>query len=276
MSENCNEIKKFSVESHHPCYGNDAHKKFRRIHLPVAPKCNIKCGYCDRKFDCVNESRPGITSRIMNPLEALNYVKINDNTKNNLKVIGVAGPGEPLFNEETFKTLAIARYIYPEMIKCISTNGVELENASKKLRDFDVDSVTVTLNTLNPKSIPKIYDSIGNSLDIKLESDCNDFINKQIRGIKSAISLGMKVKINTVLIPNVNEDEIEEIAKYASELGVYIFNIMPLIPQGRFKNTIPPSKKLIEELKMKSRKHIKILWHCNQCRADAVGIPNKI
>jgi len=212
----------------------------------------------------------------MDSMEALNYVKISDTTGNNLKVIGIAGPGEPLFNEETFKTLAAARDMYPEMIKCISTNGVELENLSKSLKELQVDSVTVTLNTLNPNSIPKIYDSIGDSLDVKLKSDCKSFIDKQIRGIKSAISLGIKVKINTVLIPNVNEDEIEVIAKYASDLGVYIFNIMPLIPQGRFKNTNPPSKKLIEELKIKSRKHIKILWHCNQCRADAVGIPNKI
>ena len=55
----------------HPCYSADAHNKFARMHLPVAPACNISCNYCNRKFDCVNESRPGVTSEILKPEEAL-------------------------------------------------------------------------------------------------------------------------------------------------------------------------------------------------------------
>ena len=51
----------------HPCYSFDAHQKFARMHLPVAPYCNISCNYCNRKFDCVNESRPGVTSEILTP-----------------------------------------------------------------------------------------------------------------------------------------------------------------------------------------------------------------
>ena len=45
----------------HPCFNPDVKGKFGRVHLPVAPKCNIQCGYCNRKYDCVNESRPGVT-----------------------------------------------------------------------------------------------------------------------------------------------------------------------------------------------------------------------
>ncbi|MGE5894530.1 MAG: nitrogenase cofactor biosynthesis protein NifB, partial [bacterium] len=49
----------------HPCFSKEAHFKFGRIHLPVAPACNIQCRYCIRKFDCANESRPGVTSTVL-------------------------------------------------------------------------------------------------------------------------------------------------------------------------------------------------------------------
>ena len=54
----------------HPCYSKDAHHKFARIHLPVAPACNIQCNYCNRKYDCSNESRPGVVSEVLSPEEA--------------------------------------------------------------------------------------------------------------------------------------------------------------------------------------------------------------
>lgn len=55
----------------HPCFSDRAHSQFARIHLPVAPKCNIRCAYCDHRSDCPNESRPGLASRVIQPEEAL-------------------------------------------------------------------------------------------------------------------------------------------------------------------------------------------------------------
>ena len=51
--------------SEHPCYDKNAQHKFGRVHLAVAPKCNIQCNFCVREFDCVNESRPGVTSKVL-------------------------------------------------------------------------------------------------------------------------------------------------------------------------------------------------------------------
>ncbi|MCP2238971.1 hypothetical protein [Thermoanaerobacterium thermosaccharolyticum] len=59
----------------HPCFNPDAALYHGRIHLPVAPKCNIKCKYCDRKTGCVNENRPGVTTKVMDPYEAILYAK---------------------------------------------------------------------------------------------------------------------------------------------------------------------------------------------------------
>ena len=66
---------KMKRETDHPCFGGD-HSKAGRIHLPVAPGCNIKCGFCERKFDCANESRPGVTSKVLTPEQAVRRVEL--------------------------------------------------------------------------------------------------------------------------------------------------------------------------------------------------------
>lgn len=93
--------------SEHPCFCEDAHHTFARMHLPVAPKCNIQCNYCNRKFDCCNESRPGVTSEVLDPQQALAKVKAVKEAIPQLSVIGIAGPGDPLANENTFQALEL-------------------------------------------------------------------------------------------------------------------------------------------------------------------------
>ena len=76
----------------HPCYNQEAHQYYARMHLAVAPSCNVQCNYCNRKFDCVNESRPGVTSRVLSPEEALAKVAYVAAKVPQLSVVGIAGP----------------------------------------------------------------------------------------------------------------------------------------------------------------------------------------
>ena len=110
----------------HPCFSEKACHAFGRMHLAVAPKCNIQCNYCQRDYDCVNESRPGVTSRIVTPEEAVALVKQVLDEHKFIKVIGIAGPGDPLANEQTFEALRLVKEHFPETIRCISTNGLML------------------------------------------------------------------------------------------------------------------------------------------------------
>lgn len=253
----------------HPCYDDDHRKCYGRIHLPVAPKCNILCGYCDRKYDCVNESRPGVTSKIMTHDQAAEYIKKHNTTVNNIKVIGIAGPGEPLYNSETFKTLKSLDVEFNHFIKCISTNGLLLEDRLVELIKYNVSAITVTLNTLNSSTAKVIYDYTGGYSP-------EEFIEKQISGINSAVNEGISIKINTVAIPGVNTEEIEAIAKFAGGVGAKVMNITPLIPQGKFMGYKRISNEELQCIRMNCSKYIKQLYGCSQCRADAVGIPNKI
>jgi len=45
----------------HPCFNAALRRRYGRVHIPVAPDCNVQCGFCNRRYNCVNESRPGVT-----------------------------------------------------------------------------------------------------------------------------------------------------------------------------------------------------------------------
>jgi len=108
----------------HPCFDESAKHSHARVHLPVAPKCNIQCNYCNRKYDCVNETRPGVTSSVLAPFQAADYLKALDAKLDNLSVVGIAGPGDPFANpEETLETMRSVKSIFPDKIFCLSTNG---------------------------------------------------------------------------------------------------------------------------------------------------------
>ena len=91
----------------HPCYSEEAHHYFARMHVAVAPACNIQCNYCNRKYDCANESRPGVVSRKSDARSRRRRKCFAvAATIPQMTVLGIAGPGDPLANpaRKTFET----------------------------------------------------------------------------------------------------------------------------------------------------------------------------
>ena len=77
-----------------------------------------------------------------------------------IKVVAVAGPGEPLANEETFETLRLVGQKYPNIILCISTNGLLLPDRGSELDHLGVCNITVTMNAVDPAIGQQIYDYV--------------------------------------------------------------------------------------------------------------------
>jgi nitrogen fixation protein NifB len=98
-------------------------------------------------------------------------------------------------------------------------------------------------------------------------------IERQLRGLKAAADQGLVVKVNTVLIPGLNEKEAVEVAKKAAELGAFIQNIIPLIPLHSFKDHRPPTCEELKKVREEASKYIQQFRLCKQCRADSYGIP---
>ncbi len=256
----------------HPCFSEKACHTFGRCHVPVAPKCNIQCNYCIRDFDCVNESRPGVTTKVLNPDEAMELVKEVIDKYEYIKVIGIAGPGEPLANEETFETLRRVHEQYPNVIKCISTNGLLLPDKIDLLQKYDVGNVTVTLNAIDPEIGAKIYAFINykGKRYTGIEG-AEILLSQQLKGIEEAVKRHMIVKVNTVYIPGINDKHIPEIAKKVGEMGVYTFNVIPLIAQYKFADITPPTIEMKRKMQDECTKYVKQMRHCQRCRADAIG-----
>ncbi|MHC1604781.1 MAG: radical SAM protein [Candidatus Methanofastidiosia archaeon] len=267
---------KFShLTSVHPCYSEQAHFKTARIHLPVAPKCNIQCNFCKKGVDKC-EYRPGAYSHLMKPREAVKSIKGAMEKFENLKVVGIAGPGEPLFNEETFETLKLVDESFPDLHKCIATNGLLLPEKISELKEVGVGSITVTVNGITPKTVSSIVSWIYYKDKIyKGEDGAWILIRNQMKGIGLAVKNDFVVKINTVLIPTINMGEIEGIAKEASQRGAWIMNIIPLIPLQKFENMDPPDCDEIKKAREAAEKHLRQFRLCRQCRADSVGVPGK-
>jgi len=266
------------VMANHPCFSKEAHLRSGRIHLPVAPECNIQCGYCVRKYDCVNESRPGVASTILTPVEAIERVRaVVERSGGEIAAVGIAGPGDPLANEATFETLDLVRREYPESILCVSTNGLALPERVGDLVACGVRSLTVTINAVMPETAEAVYAwvSAPDGERLRGTEGAERLLERQWEGLAMAVRAGLIVKVNSVLIPGVNDMELLTVAMLASEYGAHLFNILPLIPQARFKDTKPPSPVQIHAARDGCGEYLSQMTHCNQCRADACGLIGK-
>ena len=256
----------------HPCFSVEAHTKFGRMHLPVAPACNIQCKYCVRKYDCANESRPGITSRVLTPSEAVERVEAFVERNDRISVIGIAGPGDPLANEATFETLNALRRGFPHLTLCVSTNGLLLPERLADLVRAGVKSLTVTINAVRPETAERIYSWVlyhGKRLSGR--EAVMTLLANQWAGLSNAIEMGLLVKVNSVYLPGVNDDDLALVAKRAGELGADIMNVLPLIPQGEFSGLTRPSYEALHAKRDELRPFVPQMSHCRQCRADACG-----
>ncbi|MDZ3836311.1 MAG: nitrogenase cofactor biosynthesis protein NifB [Rhodospirillales bacterium] len=264
----------------HPCYSADAHHYFARMHVAVAPACNIQCHYCNRKYDCANESRPGVVSKRLEPEQAVAKVLAVAAEMPQLSVVGIAGPGDALANPratfETFEGIAAA---LPDIKLCLSTNGLALPDHVAAIKKLDISHVTVTLNAIDPDIAARIYPWV--SFERKRwtgRAAAEILLARQREGIAALVAAGVLVKINSVLIPGINDDHLLEVNAEVRRWGVFLHNIMPLISDPAHGTHFGltgqrgPAPAELKALQDRLGGDASLMKHCRQCRADAVGL----
>lgn len=264
----------------HPCYSEEAHHHYARMHVAVAPACNIQCHYCNRKYDCANESRPGVVSEVLSPEQAVKKVLAVAANIPQMTVLGIAGPGDPLANpERTFATFRALSELAPDIKLCVSTNGLALPGLVDELCTHNIDHVTITINCLDPSVGEKIYPWIfWNNRRIKGRKAAEILIEQQLKGLDQLVARGVLVKINSVMIPGVNDHHLEQVSKVVKAKGAFLHNVMPLIAapeHGTFYGVMGqrgPTHAELKALQDKCAGDMAMMRHCRQCRADAVGL----
>ncbi|NTW03927.1 MAG: radical SAM protein, partial [Oscillochloris sp.] len=198
--------------STHPCYSPAAHFRFGRIHVPVAPRCNIQCNYCLRKYACPNENRPGVTMRVVSPDEAISTIRQAVTRDSRLRVLGVAGPGDALANDATLATFERVKDEFPQLTRCISTNGLLLPDRIDEIERAGVTTLTITINAVDPVIGEQIYSHVrykGKTYRGRAAAEL--LLHNQLQGLREADLRGMLVKVNSVLIPGVNDQHLIDV-----------------------------------------------------------------
>ncbi len=264
------------MNAKHPCFNVEAKGKYGRVHLPVAPKCNIQCNYCNRSYDCVNESRPGVTSSVLTPRQAVDYLKALTEKHPNITVAGIAGPGDPFATpDSTMETIRLMKEETPQMIACLSSNGLNISPYVDELAELGVDHVTITINGIDTDVTEPVYSWVRNGKQIfRGKQGAELLLEKQLEAVKLLKDKGITVKINTIVMPGINEIHIPEIAQRVSEMGADTMNLIPLYPvkDTMFEDEEEPSKELMKDLRKMIGTYIKPMTHCARCRADAAGL----
>lgn len=263
------------VANRHPCFGGGPGMNRGRVHLPVSPSCNIQCAFCNRTRN-TTEQRPGVTAQLLTPEQAADAVDRALELCPQITVAGIAGPGDTLATHHAIDAFRLIQQRHPELINCLSTNGLLLERYAQELIEAGVRTVTVTVNAVDPEILKHICLWVNcDGKRLEGAQGAAVLIEAQKRGIAKMASLGALIKINMVLVPGIHDGHVEEVARTVKALGAHFLNIIPLIPQYRLANVPEPTCEELYRARERAEQYLPVFRHCQRCRADACGIPGQ-
>jgi cyclic pyranopterin phosphate synthase len=175
------------------------------LRISVTQQCDKHCPYCHRE----GETNP---STLMTVDEIVRTVRIAISLGiSRVKLTG----GEPLLRKEIVKIVQGIRRLDGLTDLSMTTNGAYMKGLAKDLKKAGLNRVNISLPTLNPN----LYNNImGGNLQDALE------------GVKAAVEAGMQpVKLNMLVLKNVNDDELDNMIKFAAQTGT-ILQLIELEP----------------------------------------------
>jgi cyclic pyranopterin phosphate synthase len=168
------------------------------LRISVTQQCDKHCPYCHRE----GETNP---STLMTVDEIVRTVRIAINLGiSRVKLTG----GEPLLRKEIVEIVQGINSLEGLTDLSMTTNGAYMKGLAKDLKKAGLNRVNISLPTLDPE----VYNNVmGGNLQDALE------------GVKAAVEAGMKpVKLNMLVLKNVNDGEIECMIKFAAQTGTVL------------------------------------------------------
>ncbi|WQV33510.1 GTP 3',8-cyclase MoaA [Helicobacter pylori] len=171
------------------------------IRVSVTKQCNFRCQYCmpTTPLDFFDDEE-------LLPLDnVLEFLKIA--IDEGVKKIRITG-GEPLLRKGLDEFIAKLHAYNKEVALVLSTNGFSLKKMAKGLKDAGLSRVNVSLDSLKSDRVLKISQK--------------DALKNALEGIEESLKVGLKLKLNTVVMKGVNDDEILELLEYAKNRSIQI------------------------------------------------------
>ena len=193
-------------------YGRD----INYLRISLTENCNLKCIYCLPE---------NFSPKKYNEKEILSYKNIIDiihvAKELGIKKIRLTG-GEPLLRKDICDIIIGIKKIGIDEIY-LTTNGILLSEKIEELKDVGLCGINISLDTLDKEQFKDMTRG-GNLL-------------KVLDGIEKAYKLGLKVKINSVIIKNKNENAIKDLAEITLNKNIDV-RFIELMPVGQGKKFI--------------------------------------
>jgi len=175
------------------------------------------------------------------------------------------------------KILKLVKMNYPSHPLCLCTNGFLLKKRFQDLARLNIKVISITINGIAPELVELLQPGVKlGEIVLMGKTAVADLIDSQMSGFKMAVAADIFVKVNTVLAEGINDAYITTLARFLSEAGAGIMNIMPVTAPNYRSRLIPTDAQKLETLRFECEKHIPQFRLCRQCRSDAAGIPGII
>lgn len=204
-------------------------RRFDYLRISLTDRCNLNCLYCSppKKIE-----RRDILS--LEEIEKLIFIFHTYFEINKVRLVG----GEPFLRKGIDHLIEWVSLKYPNIQLNITTNGILLSEKASLLKENNVN-VNVSLDTLNKGKFKELTGF--------------DFLEKIINGIDLAIELGLRLKLNTVALKGINDDEIFNLIEFASSRDVEIrfIELMPFSSNGFWERHFMPEDEIKSKIEQK-------------------------
>ena len=176
-------------------------RKVDYLRISVTQRCNFRCQYCmpEKPFEWLPKEE------ILSYEEMFSFIKIS--IDNGIKKIRLTG-GEPLVREDLDKLISMIYEYKNDIDLALTTNGYLLKNQIQKLKNAGLKRINISLDSLNKETMWYITKK--------------DVLGAVMEGIEAALDAGLFVKLNTVVMKNINDFEIIELYEFAKSKGMQI------------------------------------------------------
>ncbi len=207
-------------------------RKIDYLRISITDHCNLKCYYCTPFSGRRHLER----SEILSYEEILKFVKAAASM--GITKIRITG-GEPLVRKGVVEFCRMLSAIDGLKSLALTTNGIYLEDMAEPLFRAGIRRINISLDTLKPKRFEKItgYNRLA----------------RVLAGIRQSEEVGMHpIKINTVVMRGINDDEIEDLARLTLDKPYHVrfIELMPTnsAAYGDYESLYMPVEEIMKKI----------------------------
>ncbi|TKX33811.1 GTP 3',8-cyclase MoaA [Campylobacter taeniopygiae] len=176
-------------------------RKIDYLRISVTQRCNFRCLYCMPKIPFNHQPKENLLS-----FEEL-FLFVKAAIDEGIEKIRITG-GEPLLRKDLSIFIKMIHDYKKDLDLAITTNGFLLKDFAKDLKNAGLKRLNVSLDTLDEKKAKQLAQK--------------DVLSSVLAGIEEALNVGLKVKLNTVALKNLNDDELITLLEFAKAKNIQI------------------------------------------------------